>query len=63
MLVSMVLSDAYHITSKVVCVCVCVCVCVTGGHRKCFDLQPNATTSLDDGDCRPQKGYPVRWQP
>ena len=46
-----------------VCVCVCVRVCVTGGHRKCIDLQPNATASLDDGDCEPQKGRPERWQP
>ena len=45
------------------CVCVCVRVCVTGGHRMCIDLQPNATASLDDGDCGPQKGRPVRWQP
>ena len=22
----------------------------------CIDLQPNATASLDDGDCGPQKG-------
>ena len=37
-----------------------VCVCVMGGRRKCIDLQPNATASLDDGDCGPQKGHPVR---
>ena len=30
-----------------------VCVCVTGGHRKCIDLQPNAAASLDDGNCGP----------
>ena len=38
----------------------CVRVCVTEGHRKCIDLQPNATASLDDGDCGSQKGHPVR---
>ena len=49
-----VLSD--HIISMFVC----VRVCVTEGHRKCIDLQPNATASLDDGDCGSHKGRPVR---
>ena len=34
-----------------------MCVCSMGGHRKCIDLQPIAATSLDDGDCGPQKGH------
>ena len=60
----MLYNHIHHNYSKNKCVCVCVCVCVyMGGHRKCFDLQSNATASLDDGDCRPQKGSPVRWQP
>ena len=39
------------------------CVCVTGGYRKCIDLQPNAAASLNDDDCGPQKGRLVRWLP
>ena len=50
--------DIYHIISIIMCVC--VRVCVTEGHRKCIDLQLNATASLDDGDCGSQKGRPVR---
>ena len=42
----------HHIIS----VCVCVRVCATGGHRKCIDLQPNATASLDDGEALKLEG-------
>ena len=39
------IDDTYHhIISMCVCVCACVCACVTGGHRKLFDLQANATS-------------------
>ena len=47
-----------HIISMFVCVR--TRVCVTEGHRKCIDLLLNATASLGDGDCRPQKWCPVR---
>ena len=49
-----------HVLSYNKHVCVCACVCVTRGHWKCINLQPNATASLVDGDCGPQKGRPVR---
>ena len=49
-----------HVLSYNKHVCVCACVCVTRSHRKCINLQPNATACLGDGDCGPQKGRPVR---
>ena len=42
-----------------------VCVCVRYG-RSPEVIRPPAkcyTASLDDGNCGPQKGRPVRWQP
>ena len=43
--------------------CVCVRVCITGGHRNCINLHPNAAACLDDGNCGPKKGRPVSLQP
>ena len=51
------------IISKSVCVRACVCVLQEVAGSDLPSSQMLLLLKLDNGDCRPQKGCPVRWQP
>ena len=55
------LRPSYHIISM--CVCACVRVCVRYWRSPEVHRPPGKCYCFSDGDCRPQKGCPVRWQP
>ena len=53
-------SEPHSLYYKHVCVCVCVLREVTGSASTSSKM---LLLSLGDGDCRPQRGRPVRYQP